>query len=52
LLLPPKRINGRRSTDSGLAWVDSDDEEESDSEEEEDLGQSVCRISKLVEFHL
>lgn len=43
LLLPPKRTTGRRSADSGLAWVDSDDEEEdSASEDEDDLGHSVC----------
>jgi hypothetical protein len=52
LLLPPKRINGRQSADSGLAWVDSDDEEESGSEDEDDLGQSVCRISTLVKLPL
>jgi hypothetical protein len=40
LLLPPKRT--RRSVDSELDWLTSDDEEVSeDEEEEEDLGQSV-----------
>jgi hypothetical protein len=40
--LPPKRHHGRRSVDSGLAWVTSDDEdEESASEDEEDLSNSV-----------
>ena len=44
LLLPPKRHHGRRSVDSGLAWVTSDDEdEESASEDEEDLSNSVSR---------
>lgn len=42
LLLPPKRHHGRRSVDSGLAWVTSDDEDgESASENEEDLSNSV-----------
>jgi len=42
LLLPQKRHHGRRSVDSGLAWVTSDDEdEESASEDEEDLSNSV-----------
>ena len=42
LLLPPKRTTGRRSADSGLAWVDSDDEDgKSASEDEDDLGHSV-----------
>jgi hypothetical protein len=45
LLLPPKRHHGRRSVDSGLAWVTSDDEdEESASEDEEDLSNSVSRM--------
>jgi ankyrin repeat protein len=44
LLLPPKRHHGRRSVDSGLAWVTSDDEdEESASEDEEDLSNSVSQ---------
>jgi len=51
LLLPPKRTTGRRSADSGLAWVDSDDEEEEDSasEDEDDLGHSVCYTVSLAE---
>jgi hypothetical protein len=47
LLLPPKRHHGRRSVDSGLAWVTSDDEdEESASEDEEDLSTSVSQLSR------
>jgi len=42
LLLPPKRHHGRRSMDSGLAWVTSDDEdEESASEDGEELSNSA-----------
>jgi len=42
LLLPPKRHHSRRSADSGLAWITSDDEEdESASEDEDDLSHSV-----------
>jgi hypothetical protein len=47
LLLPPKRHHGRRSVDSGLAWVKSDDEdEESASEDEEGLSNSVSQLSR------
>jgi hypothetical protein len=45
LVLPPKRHHGRRSVDSGLAWVTSDDEdEESASDDEEELSNSVSRL--------
>ena len=53
LLLPPKRHHGRRSVDSGLAWVTSDDEdEESVSEDEEDLSNSVRRPCSALEVEL
>jgi hypothetical protein len=53
LLLPPKRHHGRRSVDSGLAWVTSDDEdEESASEDEEDLSNSVSRPVSFFEVEL
>lgn len=47
LLLPPKRVSDRRSTDSGLGWMSSEDEDsEGASDEEEDLAGKVitdCR---------
>jgi hypothetical protein len=53
LLLPPKRHLGRRSVDSGLAWVTSDDQdEESASEDEEDLSNSVSRPVSFFEVQL